>query len=96
MRGLLAVDEVRTAYDVMFEAQDGKCAICGKKSPRQKFDRDHDHQLEKETGLRVYRGLLCRRCNIGVGRFEWSDDVLENAIKYFQMIIKLRKESRLG
>lgn len=43
-------------YQKLFEAQDGKCAIC--LEPRsQRLSVDHDHK----TGL--VRGLCCRRCN---------------------------------
>lgn len=43
-------------YAVMFEAQDGRCAICkGKRTGN--LDVDHCHK----TG--IVRGLCCRRCN---------------------------------
>jgi hypothetical protein len=43
-------------YDRLFEAQGGKCAICGG-TRRQRLSVDHDHK----TGQ--VRGLLCRMCN---------------------------------
>ncbi|MFD5069164.1 endonuclease VII domain-containing protein [Streptomyces sp. NPDC058369] len=43
-------------YDYLFQAQDGRCAICGG-TRRQRLSVDHCHK----TG-RV-RGLLCRMCN---------------------------------
>jgi hypothetical protein len=43
-------------YDRLFEAQGGKCAICGG-TRRQRLSVDHDHK----TG--IVRGLLCRMCN---------------------------------
>jgi hypothetical protein len=49
--GLLAGE-----YDRLFEAQDGKCAIC-LGTRRQRLSVDHDHR----DG--VVRGLLCRMCN---------------------------------
>jgi len=66
-------------YDRMLELQSGACAICGSKSPGDKdanFHVDHCHT----TG--AVRGLLCNRCNIGLGFF--SDDVgrLAKAIEY--------------
>lgn len=57
-------------YDKMFVVQNGVCAICGKSGIiKNQWDTmrlavDHDHQ----TG-RV-RGLLCNRCNLGVGYVE--------------------------
>ncbi len=65
-------------YDLILAAQDGKCAICcsvfgaDEKSPRV----DHDHK----TG--VVRGLLCLRCNTGLGSFRDSAAYLEAASAY--------------
>lgn len=81
-------------YDILYAKQNGKCAICGKRSPKRRFDRDHDHTLERDYQIYVLRGLLCRRCNEGLGRFEYSDDVIERTIKYLQMIKRLRKKYR--
>lgn len=53
-------------YDEILTEQGGGCAICGG-GPSKSFlylDVDHDH----ETGM--VRGLLCRRCNTGLGYFE--------------------------
>lgn len=67
-------------YDEMLVNQGGRCAICrllSTESPR-RFHVDHDHV----TG--IVRGLLCYRCNTGIGVFR--DDVvhLRSAIKYLQ------------
>lgn len=50
------------AYWEMYETQDGKCALCGKKFAHTPHV-DHDH----DTGL--VRSLLCRVCNVGLGQF---------------------------
>lgn len=48
--------------EAMYQAQNGCCAICGKK--RSRLEVDHDHAVEKEEGTRAsVRGLLCRMCN---------------------------------
>jgi hypothetical protein len=62
-------------YDLMYEKQEGKCAICKKHQTQLKeiLNVDHDHK----TG--DVRGLLCNRCNVGLGYYEKSDiNALEN------------------
>lgn len=65
-------------YNKMFQEQDGKCAICNKHQTE--FDKslavDHCH----ETGK--VRGLLCRECNTGLGKFKDSTNLLEKAKNY--------------
>lgn len=65
-------------YDKMFEDQNGKCAICG--SPDEVEGRrlaiDHCHDSGR------VRGLLCGKCNRGLGLFYDNKQLLENAISY--------------
>ena len=63
-------------YDRMIELQNNKCAICGKPETARLLAIDHCHASGD------VRGLLCGRCNRGIGMF--SDDVskLEAAAKY--------------
>lgn len=73
-----------TAYDEMMTAQQGRCAICrtditgvhGTKRVRAVAKIDHCHT----TG--TVRGLLCSRCNTGLGHFKDSPTRLEAAIRY--------------
>ena len=67
-------------YDLLFKEQDGKCAICdrevghsSKNGADCKLAVDHDH----ETGK--IRGLLCNRCNRGLGFLE---NRLSRALEY--------------
>lgn len=53
--------------------QDGRCRIC---ESEEKLVVDHDH----ETGN--IRGLLCHRCNIGLGWFRDHPSLLNRAITY--------------
>ena len=64
-------------YEQMLAKQEGKCAICGElpKTGRRLYV-DHDHT----TGL--VRGLLCNRCNAGIGLMQESLDLLQRAIRY--------------
>lgn len=66
-------------YYEMYKAQDGKCKICGCELADGKYLHvDHD----KETG--EVRGLLCSKCNKGIGLFDEKPEVMEKAIKYIQ------------
>lgn len=60
-------------------AQGGVCAICERTCPgphRKNWAADHDH----ETGL--LRGLLCTKCNMGLGAFADSISMLAKAARY--------------
>lgn len=65
-------------YNQMFLQQEGCCAICGKH--QSEFKRalcvDHNH----ETG--EIRGLLCSKCNLGLGNFKDDSEILKKAIMY--------------
>lgn len=66
-----------TDYDVLVTAQGGGCAICfGPPDYFGRFHVDHDHA----TG--EIRGLLCQRCNRGLGHFRDNPDLLIEAAEY--------------
>jgi DNA-directed RNA polymerase subunit RPC12/RpoP len=71
-------DMTETEYLDMFKIQDGKCAICGNEIENERLAVDHNH----ETGR--IRGLLCAKCNSGLGMFNDNIGLLQNAIKYLQ------------
>jgi len=52
------------------------CFICNKKS--EKLCLDHNHKTGK------IRGLLCSKCNYGLGLFQDNIDFLKNSIKYLE------------
>lgn len=72
-------------YDKMLKAQDGRCAICGRVPRTRRLAVDHSHT----TGTVL--GLLCSRCNRGLGPFEHNTEVLKRAIMYMRKIIKDRE-----
>lgn len=80
----------------MLAEQEDRCAICGKRYQLKYMALDHDHALEQEGFGFIARGVLCTRCNQALGRFEWTDKILEAAIIYMQRIQQLRKEVRHG
>lgn len=64
-------------YLKMLQEQDNSCAICGTKD----WDIphiDHNHATGK------VRGLLCRECNLGLGKFGDSVELMLEAISYLR------------
>ena len=75
IKHLYGLTEVR--YQEMFEAQDGRCAICGR-SEDVRLAVDHD----AKTG--EVRGLLCKACNLGIGSLDHDPERLRLAAEYLQ------------
>ena len=67
-------------YRNIIEDQKTKCAICGKKfnTTVDKICIDHDHNTGK------IRGLLCHKCNVGLGMFEDNFKLLIKALNYLK------------
>jgi hypothetical protein len=64
-------------YNQYLELQEGKCAICGTtKYTNKDWCADHDHATNQP------RGLLCGRCNAGLGYFKDNPEYLQSAINY--------------
>jgi len=86
-------------YNDMLASQGNKCAICGidatiyrnglvvkdsrGRGPR-RFAVDHDHATNR------VRGLLCNRCNQGLGMFKEDGVILGKAIRYLDSRTLLR------
>lgn len=69
----------KTAYDNMYEAQQGVCALCG--HPQANGSRlrvDHCHMSGR------VRQLLCNKCNSGMGMLRESPDLLRKAAEYIE------------
>ncbi len=64
-------------YQQMIMKANNKCEICQKEC---KFCIDHDHKTGK------VRGLLCDKCNKGIGYFEDSVKKLNSARQYLMRI----------
>ena len=67
-------------FNKMFEEQAGCCAICSihQSGLKQSLCVDHCH-----TTGRV-RGLLCKECNLGIGKLKDDVELLVNAINYLK------------
>ena len=73
-------------YNSLLEEQQNNCCICGAKnlSDGRALSVDHNH----ETG--EVRGLLCSNCNVGLGLFRDSTELLFKAKEY---LLKKSKNS---
>jgi hypothetical protein len=74
----------------MLEEQDGKCAICQTEfTPTVKAHTDHDHSCCPRTKAsrtcgKCIRGLLCGRCNTGIGQLRDNPQYLRAAADYIE------------
>ena len=62
--------------DATAETKSGPCEICGRQC--ESLDFDHDHA----TGL--FRGWLCRACNLALGQFRDDPELLRKAAAYVE------------
>lgn len=75
----ITIDE----YNEMFEKQCGRCAICGGKHLGIKnMAIDHCHKTNR------VRGLLCPKCNLGLGFFRDNIDILKLAQHYLNKYLQ--------
>lgn len=68
-------------YEKMLLSQNGKCKICETDKPWSRsnfFHVDHCHRTGK------VRGLLCSRCNLGIGKFEDNPILLRRVADYLE------------
>jgi hypothetical protein len=61
--------------ELLLERQGGVCAVCGDENPTHT---DHDHVSGK------VRGLLCGRCNLGIGLFLDEPARMHAAVAYLE------------
>lgn len=69
-------------YEEIFKLQDNSCAICKSKKVKNKQHKylhlDHCHKTGK------IRGILCSRCNVGLGHFNDDIKLLYEVIRYLE------------
>lgn len=74
-------------YEAMFQKQAGVCAICHKpETGGTRLAVDHDHACcpDDSSCGKCVRGLLCKRCNMGIGLLGDNADVVMNAVLYLR------------
>lgn len=81
----IRAEKYRIDIDEKLESQRYKCAVCGKEIGLS-CHVDHDHSCcsgSKTCGLCV-RGLLCSKCNRGLGFFNDDTELMLKAIYYLE------------
>ena len=75
-------------YNNKLKEQGGVCAICGGLNSDRPLAIDHDHSCcaGEYTCGNCLRGLLCGRCNTGLGSFRDSIQMLKDAVKYIENV----------
>lgn len=73
-------------FSVMLAAQEGRCKICCTDDPGPSgWQVDHDHACcgdRKKSCGRCLRGILCTRCNIGIGNLQDDPAIVAAALAY--------------
>lgn len=75
-------------YAALFEAQSGACALCGDSQIGRRLAVDHCHETKK------IRALLCVKCNLGLGQFKDSPELLEKAAQYLRLHLACQARAR--
>ncbi len=68
-------------YESLLKEQGGMCALCGSPPTAKKYrlSIDHDHS----TG--IVRGLLCNKCNLGLGLLGDSMESIMRVAEYLKI-----------
>jgi hypothetical protein len=83
-------------YAELVNAQGGRCAICATTEPggKGRWHVDHDHLccgVRKSSCGHCIRGLLCTRCNIGIGNLRDDPKIIQAALDYIT-VYRARRE----
>ncbi len=81
----------------LHETYRGLCGLCGEPeivgSRRLAIDHDHTCCPGKKSCGKCIRGLICSRCNLGLGHFRHNPKLLGDAILYLRLArVKLEAE----
>lgn len=79
-------------WQIMFESQGCKCAICGSTEPGSKngWNTDHCHKTKR------VRFILCAHCNRGLGAFRDNPELMRKAADMLEEIQNRPVEARHG
>lgn len=68
-------------FEILWSRQQGRCALCSEvlRVGGKAIHIDHCHETQR------VRGILCARCNLGLGKFGDSIEQLQRAIDYLRL-----------
>jgi Recombination endonuclease VII. len=71
-------------YNQILEKQSGRCAICETKvtGVKERGKREHSLYVDHDHKTGKVRGILCNRCNFGIGQFKDDPQLLQKAAEY--------------
>ncbi len=64
----------------MFDKQHGCCAICGVSQE----NLNHPLEIDRDQVTGRIRGLLCRKCNSGIGNLGEDIERMKRVIRYLE------------
>jgi hypothetical protein len=70
----------RGQWQAIFERQQGCCAICGISQD----DLGYTLEIDYDQATGKVRGLLCKKCNLGIGMFGEDVENINKAIRYLE------------
>ena len=66
-------------YGVLKASQKSSCAIC-----QQRLDESFGTHVDHCHETKTVRGILCRKCNLGLGHFRDNIGFLKSAVRYLK------------
>jgi hypothetical protein len=71
-------------YESLLSRQNGVCAICKRPETSRRLGKLRQLGVDHSHSTGTNRGLLCSACNVAIGYFGESIELLEAAIKYLK------------
>lgn len=77
---LKKIGHTYSEYEALIKKQKNRCGCCGNKPSGRNVSLciDHDHKTNQ------IRGLLCSRCNVGIGKLGDTLEAIQNALNYLK------------
>ena len=70
----------KAEWQTIYDMQHGCCAICGVSQE----NLNHPLEIDRDQVTGRIRGLLCRKCNCGIGMFGVDVEDINKAIRYLE------------